>query len=142
VRFGDRLQVDLRTPADTLDALVPNMMLQPLVENAVRHGMRARPLRIEVVARRAGNELEVTVRDDGAGPPPPEQWREGVGLSNLRRRLEQLYGRAQSFHFTARSHGGAEVMVRCPFRTDEPITTPGPALLAEPAGPLYRLQGG
>ncbi len=92
VRFGERLEVQRSIQPEALDLLVPNLVLQPLAENAVRHGIapRASGGRIEVAARLDRSMLVVEVWDDGAGPTG--EIREGVGLSNTRARLEQLYG--------------------------------------------------
>ena len=93
IRFGDRLSVQIAVAPETLEALVPNLILQPLVENAIRHGIapHAAPGRIEIQAKRENHQLRLGVRDNGGGLPsagPPE----GVGLTNTRARLQQLYG--------------------------------------------------
>ncbi|NTX57676.1 sensor histidine kinase, partial [Myxococcus sp. CA039A] len=95
IRFGPRLEVSWRLAPDVLDARVPYLALQPLVENAIRHGLapRAEPGRIEISAEREGDVLRLFVRDDGMGPPVGGPSRGGgVGLSNLRARLATLYG--------------------------------------------------
>lgn len=106
VRFGERLVVHREIHPATLDLLVPNLVLQPLVENAVRHGIapRASGGRIDVSARVDGRVLTVEVQDDGPGPSG--EIREGVGLSNTRARLEQLYGTAARLDLGAGPHGG------------------------------------
>src|SRR5262249_40591374 len=100
-RFGDRLQVKMEIEPETLDARAPNLILQPLVENAIRHGIapRSAPGLIEIRASRAGDKLELQVRDNGVGLPTDhrEPIKEGVGLANTRARLEQLYGAAYRF---------------------------------------------
>src|SRR5882672_7930082 len=85
-RFGDRLAVRLEIAPETLDALVPNLLLQPLVENAIRHGIepRAKPGRIELRARCENGQLKLEVRDNGVGLSPDRKLEEGVGLSNTR----------------------------------------------------------
>jgi hypothetical protein len=96
VRFPDRLHVERDIPLDVQDALVPSLVLQPLVENAVLHGV-ARQVeggRITLRARRIGSDLELQVCDSGPGFTAGNG-REGIGLSNTRARLEQLYGEAQ-----------------------------------------------
>jgi two-component system LytT family response regulator len=97
-RFGDRLQVDLDVDPAVLDAEVPSLILQPLVENAVRHGIAPRREggRVEVRARDEAGVLHLRVADSGAGRDPARRLREGVGLSNTRARLRQLYGARQS----------------------------------------------
>ncbi len=94
IRLGDRLSVKLEIAPDTLRARVPNLILQPLVENAIRHGIepRAKPGRIELRARRQDGSLALEVRDNGAGLRPGREIEEGVGLSNTRARLRGLYG--------------------------------------------------
>jgi LytS/YehU family sensor histidine kinase len=91
-RFGDALDVALRVDASCLRALVPTLILQPLVENAIRHATRDRStVRVEVGARPEGDRLWLWVTDDGPGFGAAQR-REGVGLSNTRSRLEQAYG--------------------------------------------------
>jgi sensor histidine kinase YesM len=125
-RFGDRLEVLIDVPPDTLDAHVPNLVLQPLVENAIRHGIEPhrRPGRIELRARREGSHLRLEVRDNGAGLPDGSPQRLGVGLANTRARLEHLYGSAQSLAFDTHPEGGLRVRVTLPLRL--PSATPPP----------------
>ena len=121
IRFPDRLRVKTDIDPLALDALVPNLILQPLVENAIRHGIALSPTagRIEIRARRAGDSVEIHVRDDGPGLPagPPEGLKEGLGLANTRARLEQLYGPAQRFEVANAPEGGWVVAMTIPFRT-------------------------
>ena len=95
IRFGDRLKVTLDIAPDTLDAQLPTLMLQPLVENAVRHGIapHARPGRLWVSGSRAGSRLVIEIRDSGDGVRPERTGAvgHGVGLGNTRARLEHLY---------------------------------------------------
>jgi two-component system, LytTR family, sensor kinase len=93
IRYSDRLKVSYDVPADLRSARVPTFVLQPLVENAIRHGIakRTEAGRIEIVARRAGDQLVLTVSDDGPGPLNGDA-NGGVGLSNTRERLRHLYG--------------------------------------------------
>ena len=117
-RFGKRLTVRMEIAPDTLEAQVPNLVLQPLVENAIRHGIEphAKPGEIELRACRSEGRLLLQVRDNGAGLPsnhPPE---EGVGLANTRARLQQLYGSAHRLDFTNVREGGLLVTVSLPFR--------------------------
>lgn len=119
-RFGDRLSVKLDVAPDTLDARVPNLILQPLVENAIRHGIEphARPGRIELRARREAGELALNVCDNGGGLRNGGQTKEGVGLSNTRARLRGLYGDAHHFELCDGADGGLRVQVTIPFRTE------------------------
>ena len=123
-RFGARLTIEKQIATDTLEASVPNLILQPIVENAIRHGIEphARPGRIELRARRENGTLILSVRDNGDGlQQPPE---EGIGLSNTRARLQQLYGDAQRFEFANVATGGLEVTVKIPFRDEAMRASP------------------
>lgn len=121
-RFSDRLRVDVEIDPATLDAWVPNLILQPLVENAIRHGIASRAAagRVEIRSRHIGGMLELEVRDDGPGLPEGEEggWKEGVGLSNTRARLAQLYGRAHRFELANAPGGGLQVTLAIPFRAE------------------------
>jgi two-component system, LytTR family, sensor kinase len=122
-RFGDRLSVRYDIAPETLDALVPNLLLQPLVENSVRHAVAVRiePGTIEVTARRVADRLELQVRDNGPGLPKgrvPGNG-SGVGLANTRSRLEHLYGAAHSLAFAEPPAGGLAVVVTIPFHADD-----------------------
>lgn len=122
-RFRDRLAVRLEVEAAMRDAQVPNLILQPVVENAIRHGIepRAEPGHVEIVARREGDTLCVTVRDDGPGlgkTERPAKPGSGIGLSNVRARLEQLYPGAHRFTVENAEGGGALVTLVIPLRTE------------------------
>jgi signal transduction histidine kinase len=118
-RFGDRLQVSLDIDPDTLDASVPNLVLQPLVENALRHGIGPRigGGRVEIVARRDGSQLRMVVRDNGQGlsTDAMNAFNTGVGVSNTRSRLEHLYGGRHRFDFQTPEGGGLTVTIVIPF---------------------------
>jgi signal transduction histidine kinase len=116
-RFGDRLAVRLEIAPETLDALVPNLLLQPLVENAIRHGIepRAKPGRIELRSRCENGQLKLEVRDNGVGLSPDRKLEEGVGLSNTRARLKQLYGDRHRFALSEEPGGGLVVCLELPF---------------------------
>lgn len=120
MRFPDRLNVQMQIAPEALDAQVPNLVLQPLVENAIRHGvaLRASSGTVGVSARRDDGLLEMKVYDDGPGLKP--QWRvedsEGIGLSNTRARLEQLYGERYRFDVHNRDEGGVEAIIMIPLR--------------------------
>jgi signal transduction histidine kinase len=117
MRYGDRLTVDLCLAPEAGAALVPALVTQPLVENAVRHGIAARPGpgRVEVSARRECDALVIRVADSGPGfgtVPAAE----GIGLSNTRERLERHYGAAAALLCANAPEGGAVVTLRLPFR--------------------------
>jgi two-component system, LytTR family, sensor kinase len=118
-RFEDRLTVKFDIDSRTLDALLPNMILQPLVENAVRHAIVPflRAGIIEVSSLREDDSLIVTVRDDGPGMGgnAPKQF--GMGLRNTLSRLRHLYGEAYDLQFLDSPGGGLTLRLRVPFRT-------------------------
>lgn len=120
VRFGERLQIARELEPAALGALVPPLILQPIVENALKHGIARRtgPAFLEITARHVGSQLELTVKDSGEGVAsrhgrPP---RDGVGLSNTKARLEQLYGAgAYSVELSNEPSGGARARVVLPW---------------------------
>jgi two-component system LytT family sensor kinase len=118
-RFRDRLTVVFDIQPDTLDALVPNLLLQPLVENAIKHGIGPRPTpgQIAVRARRAGAMLELAVQDNGVGLSAARltDFNRGVGLSNTRSRLDRLYGSLHRFEFRQPAEGGLLVLIAIPL---------------------------
>jgi LytS/YehU family sensor histidine kinase len=117
VRFPDRLRTAFRIPPETLRAAVPDFILQPLVENAVRHGIaeRVESGQITISGRREGDELILTVEDDGPGLVP-DQPTAGLGLANTRERLQVLYGSRGRLQLSARSGGGTSATIRLPSR--------------------------
>jgi signal transduction histidine kinase len=123
-RFGDRITVSVKADDDLVDALVPGFLLQPLVENAIRHGVAPRLSggRIEVTASREGPLLTLQVRDNGIGLPPgwDVERHAGVGLSNLRSRLEQLYARRDLLCVGPAASGGVDVEVTIPMTPPRP----------------------
>lgn len=132
-RFGDRLTVDLDVDPETLDAWIPNLILQPLVENAIRHGVapRAEPGWIGVRTVLRDEELRVTVEDDGPGLPATAgagsgNAGPGVGLANCRARLRQLYGDRGRLDLGTAPAGGLQVALRIPFRDGYGIAGAGP----------------
>jgi sensor histidine kinase YesM len=115
-RFGDRLAVDWQAAPEILSAIVPPFSVQPLVENALKHGVspRAQGGRLTVSAARSGDRLRIAVEDDGEGFDG--RYREGTGLGNLRRRLEVLYGPAATISVDRAAPGG-RVVLELPFMT-------------------------
>ena len=122
IRFGERLQITREIEAQTRPALVPFLLLQPLVENAIRHGIEPRDEsgRLAICARRLNGKLEVRISDDGPGLPAPgtKPVREGIGLSNTRSRLQHLYGSDFTFELADLPQGGLEARILLPFRTN------------------------
>lgn len=128
LRFGGELTATVDIAPDALDALVPNMVLQPLVENAVLHGISRRRGggSIQVRASRTEGTLLIEVLDDGTGLPGgwDEGTSAGVGLSNTRSRLRRLYGARHGIAMGNRPEGGVWVAIRIPFHTTGVIALP------------------
>ena len=120
-RFQDRLTVRIDISPETLDVLVPAMILQPLVENAIKHGIAPKlgPGLVEVIARRERNLLKLEVHDDGGGMnhDAMSALDKGIGISNTRARLEYLYGSRYRFDFS-NARGGLTVHIGVPWRVD------------------------
>jgi signal transduction histidine kinase len=116
LRFGDRLQTSIHCPEDLLHAMVPNLLLQPLVENAFKHGLgrRSKGSRLEVRISRVGETLRLEVEDNGKGlgGAPLKQ---GIGTSNTRSRLAMLYGDRHRFDLLSPSEGGALARIELPL---------------------------
>jgi signal transduction histidine kinase len=131
-RLGERLKIKLDIDPDTMDAFVPNLILQPLVENAIRHGIAPYSTtgRIEIRSRREQDCLRLEVRDNGPGLPPEQghNLKPGVGLSNTRARLRQLYGDAHHFAMSNHSRGGLVVTLVLPFHESARIKERPPPL--------------
>ena len=123
VRFGDRLAVDFKIEPATLGAEVPHLILQPVVENAIQHAIapHATPGRIEVTACRCGDSLHLEVSDTGPGLERTQTGKEGhgLGLSNVRARLERLVGPNFSLEMTNGTSQGLTVTIKIPFRLNE-----------------------
>ena len=115
IRFHDRLVVRKEIEDGLSGALVPYLILQPLVENAIRHGISRKPGAglLEIAASRDGDALQISVRDDGEGLAKSG---EGIGLTNTRRRLRQLYGDAHSLDLVPVAEGGLRVTLRIPLK--------------------------
>lgn len=120
LRFADRLRVEWAVEPEALDARVPHLVLQPLTENALRHGigMRSASGVLRIGARRCGDALELTVRDDGPGLPRDFDLdaAQGIGLSNTRARLSQLYGEAGRLGIANAEGQGTVATVLLPWR--------------------------
>jgi len=116
IRFADRLSYRVDAGADVMDACVPSLVLQPLVENAIRHGIapRARPGRIVINARAGHGMLHLAVLDDGAGLGRQVKW--GIGLSNTRARLQQMFGAGHTFAIGENPGGGTAVHLAIPLQ--------------------------
>ena len=118
VRFSDRLRVDIAVDTELLDAAVPHMSLQPIVENAIRHGIGRRSTAgvIAIRATREGTALRIEVRDDGPGfAQQGAPGGMGLGLANTRARLGQLYGDRAELHTDNDPDGGARVALVLPY---------------------------
>jgi two-component sensor histidine kinase len=120
IRFRDRLRVEKQIDVSALDALVPILILQPLVENAVKHGIQSQiaPGVIRVTAEHAGKSLLLQVKDDGRGLAATSKGplKEGVGLSNTRSRLKELYGGRASLELRSGAAGGFSAEIQIPWR--------------------------
>ncbi|MCP4658519.1 MAG: histidine kinase [bacterium] len=119
IRFRDRLAVEKDVEPPCLQAQVPRLILQPLVENSIRHGiaMRSAAGRVTIRASCKGSRLEIVVADDGPGLTVGRGLREGVGLANTRARLEQLYGNDYRFELVNADGGGLQAVLEIPFET-------------------------
>jgi LytS/YehU family sensor histidine kinase len=124
-RFGERLIVQREISPETLESRVPNLILQPLVENAIQHGIapHARVGQIHLRAARWNDRLELEVRDNGKGLPKNGPLRDGVGLANTRARLLQLYGAAQTLELTDAAEGGMVVRITIPWQVADDSTS-------------------
>ena len=121
-RFGDTLTVNTEIDKQTLHALVPGFILQPLVENSIKHGMETlETTTISITARNDENRLLLVIEDNGPGLPgaPDEVMTNGMGLSNTEERLEKLYGRDHEFHLENGESGGLRVTIDIPYRLSE-----------------------
>lgn len=118
-RFGARLRVEKDVAPEALNVLVPNLMLQPLVENAIKHGVerKTREGLITLGARTVQGRLLIEVRDNGPGLGPEGLRREGIGLSNTRARLQQLYGADHRFELKTAAEGGLVVEIELPVQS-------------------------
>jgi two-component system, LytTR family, sensor kinase len=127
-RLRDRLRVEIDAPPEVLEARVPALLLQPLVENAIRHGIAPHSSagRLTVRAWRAGASLRIAVRDDGPGLPLAAAFAgQGVGLRNTRERLRQLHGERQHLFVGDAPGGGCLVEVELPYQPADGGRRPG-----------------
>jgi sensor histidine kinase YesM len=126
-RLGDRLTVQWEIDGETLDCLVPNLVLQPLVENAIKHGiaLKSEGGTLRIRARHEGQMLWMEVEDDGLGPSESglQSLKTGIGLSNTRARLSHHYGANYRFEFHKRV-GAFAVVIVLPWRADAPERAP------------------
>jgi two-component system LytT family sensor kinase len=119
IRFQDRLAVEMNIDPSTLDARVPNLIMQPIVENAIRHGVGARAAHgcIQIRANRTNGIIQLQVKDNGPGLEKENHLiREGVGLSNTRLRLQQIYGDHYRLDLSNAPDGGVIATVELPYR--------------------------
>jgi two-component system LytT family sensor kinase len=123
VRFAERLQLSVDVPRELYEAQVPSLILQPMVENAVKHGIakRAQGGAIRIAATRADGRLTLSVSNDGPSlPTDAEMVRSGIGMTNVRTRLKSLYGDAFELTMQNRDAGGVEVSMSLPFVVAQP----------------------
>ena len=124
IRFQNRLVTRIDLGDQTLDAKVPNLILQPIVENAIRHGIapRSTPGSIDISAKQLDGRLRIQVRDNGPGLPEhrtsQNQFKKGLGLANTETRLQRLYGADHLFDLSNDPAGGLIVTLEIPFHTD------------------------
>ncbi len=122
IRFADRLRVVRRIPPAVMDALVPSLILQPVIENSIKHGFSRRidATRLEIAIHREGDDLAVTVEDDGPGVPPGWDLAThcGRGLKNVIERVEKIYPGAWTFTLKNQQPGGAIARLRIPWQTE------------------------
>ncbi len=130
IRFQDRLVTRMDVSPQVLDAKVPNLILQPIVENAIRHGInpRSTPGIIEIQAKPHNGALRIQVRDNGPGLPAHRSseilFRKGLGLRNTETRLERLYGAAHLFDLANDPEGGLVVTLEIPFKNGSHASLP------------------
>ena len=118
-RFHDRLKVQMDVPPDLLGTYVPSLALQPLVENAIKHGFSvdSGAGRLQIIAKLHDGKVWLCVRDDGPGPAPGSRLRFGVGLTNVQSRLKQLYGDEASLALNGGDGRGCEAIITLPLRS-------------------------
>jgi LytS/YehU family sensor histidine kinase len=117
VRFADRLRIEIKVEPGALEGLVPCFLLQPIVENAIRHGVARCEAGgvVEASAMKEGSRLQLRVRDSGAGVPAQMPNGHGIGLSNTRERLAHFYGNEYAMKAEPLAAGGFEVAIAIPY---------------------------
>ena len=117
VRFADRLRIEIKVEPGALDGLVPCFLLQPIVENAIRHGIAhcENEGLVEASARRDGATLHLRIRDSGCGPNGSQQNGHGIGLRNARERLSHFYQGEYAMRAQPLDTGGFEVTIAIPY---------------------------
>jgi LytS/YehU family sensor histidine kinase len=118
-RFDDKLSINLNIDDDTLNALVPNFILQPLLENSIKFSMQSiEDVKIVIESKKENNSLSISIKDNGPGISESKEkiLKNGVGLSNTVERLEKLYSKNQQFHLQNINDGGMEVRMVIPFQ--------------------------
>lgn len=120
IRFGDRLTVQMNVEPQVFDALVPAFLLQPLVENAVRHGIatQSQPGHIVISAKQVGQALQINIEDNGPGIRDIDEIKEGIGIANTRARLRELYPSAHALEFVSRKEPGTRLFIKLPLHTE------------------------
>lgn len=136
IRFQGRLDIEVDVPAEIQEAQVPNLILQPVVENALKHGAsQVRGVgRIEIRGRREEDRLVLSVRDNGPGLPPSQD--DGLGLRNVRARLQELYGEDQGLLLEPAPDGGTIATLRLPYHTSAALYTASTTTLTASASPV------
>ena len=117
-RFSDRLQVSIAITPEAMQSRIPNLLLQPIVENAILHGIapKAEPGHVEIAGRVEGGNLHLEVRDDGAGFDGSVRAKEGIGLANTRERLTKIYGPRGQLSLRSEPGRGVSVQIVLPHR--------------------------
>ena len=126
LRFQDRLRISIDVDPSANRALVPNLLLQPLAENSIRHGLSPRACggKLEIRAERQGDMVQLAVIDDGVGCElsAPDELPKGIGLSNIREQLDRLYGELHTFAVTTAPNAGFAVRISIPYHTGEELS--------------------
>ena len=127
MRFSDKLRVTFDIPDRLAQAMVPSFLMQPLLENAIKHGLRGvrKTGIIEVRAAEEDHRLAIAVADNGVGPPADaSQMKVGIGLGSIGERLSRMYGEQHQFSIRPVSEGGTEVRLVIPLRFGSSVGVP------------------